>query len=670
VIESRRQARNGEERRRLRWLAVGGALLWLALAGRLVQVQGVQHEEYLARAREQHERRVKLKARRGRILDRRGRELAVDIQAVSFYANPALVDQPEQVARHFASLSRQPVEILERQLRGEGHFVYLARQVEETALPHAESRRFRGVGQHPETRRYYPQGRLAGQLLGYTDIDNRGSEGVEWAFDELLREQDGAALSYVDARGRYVPGLQQQCKTPENGHSVMLTIDAVYQDILEQELDRAIQRSEAESGMGIISDPRTGEILAMANLPLFDPNDPGSAPARWRRNRTVTDPYEPGSTLKAVAAAAVLEEGLGAIDELIFCENGRLELDNGDVIRDPQPHGVLSFCEILEKSSNIGTIKIARRLPRQRFYEHIRRFGFGTRTGIGLPGESPGLLNHVSQWSGRSLETIAIGQEISVTPLQLVQAFSAIASGGTLVVPEIVKEVGRGDDYREESAHPQPVRRVLSPSAAATLRHILTRGVTYGTGKQAQIEGIAVAGKTGTAQRAALDGKGYDSERNIVSFIGFLPADDPELLCLVVVENPQKDKWGGRIAAPAFKRIMERILYLPEGRRMAPSRRHDPGEVARVTIPDLRGLTSRVARFQAGLRGLPVTFSGMGDVVVQQHPLPGTDEVSMLHIFCVLGSAGDAATDVGGIPLRQTRLLQTLNGKRGTLSKL
>ena len=665
----RRYSRPDDRLRRLGWLTAAGGLLWLCLIGRLVQVQGVRHQSYLARAREQHERQVELKAHRGRILDRRGRTLAVDIEAVSFYANPALVKEPLVVARHFATLNGPTAKTLARQLRGDGHFVYLARQLDEVALARAESRSFRGVFRIPETKRYYPQGSLAGQVLGYTNIDNQGSEGLEWAFEELLRESNGTALCQVDARGEAVPGSRQESQKPEDGSSVMLTIDAVYQDILEQELQEAIEDSEAEGGMGIISDPRTGEILAMANLPLYDPNDPGRAEARLRRNRTVTDPYEPGSTFKIMTMAAVLEEGDTRLDEKIDCGQGRLALSNGEVIRDHEAYDTLTVRQVVEHSSNIGIIKLARRLSRNRFYEYIRRFGCAIRTGVGLPGESSGLLEDVEQWSNRSQETIAIGQEISVTALQLVQGVGAIANGGLLMVPRIVKGIAHQDGKFETAPSLPPVRRVVSPSTAATLRQVLAGVVTNGTGKRAWIEGVSVAGKTGTAQRVAANGHGYDPDRNIVSFIGFLPAEDPELLCLVVIETPRKNRWGGHTAAPAFKRIMERILYLPEGRKITHQRRLDADDTRSMVIPDLRGMTGRVARFQAALRGLPVTFAGEGNVVVVQNPPPGANDRDLLQISCVLGDASQlAAVEVGDSLLRQAHLLQTLSRSRRSSS--
>lgn len=626
---------------RLRLAAMAGACVWLCLICRLMQVQAVQHAEYERRARDIHERRVQVKAHRGRILDRRGRLLAADVGAYSYFANPALVEDPAAVARFFAPLGGQPEYALEQQLRGDGRFVYLARQLDDGALARAESQEFAGVHRHPETKRIYPQGRLAGQLLGYTDIDNRGSEGLEWAFEDLLRGHHGAASLAVTARGEQVPLSRQEQRPPEDGNSVILTIDAHYQDILEQEIASAVEESRAEAGTGVIMDPRTGEILAMATVPLYDPNDPGQTEAKYRRNRTVTDAYEPGSTFKMVAFSAALEEGLVRPEESIFCENGRLTVGNGQVIRDHVGYGTLTAAEVLAHSSNIGTIKIARRLTAPKFYEYMRNFGFAVRTNVGLPGEGTGLLREVDHWSARSLETIAIGQEISVTALQLAQAYGAIANGGTLLAPQIVKAVIDRDGRREER-RPQAIRQVISAQTAATMRKLLTGVVDEGTGDKARVDGLAIAGKTGTSQQVAENGTGYDPNELVASFVGFLPADNPRLLCLIAVDNPRLNRWGGSTAAPAFKRVVERILYLPDNSDMVPAPPAPPeGEKRKpvaVQIPDLRGMTDRVARFQADLRGLPVTLTGSGPVVTQQLPLPGsTSEEGELRITCTLG---------------------------------
>ena len=633
---------------RLRWVVGLGILAWLALSARLVQVQIYKHDEYSTRAREQYQRRVELKASRGRVLDRRGNDLAVDIQATSFYAYPEQVESIERVAEQFAALGGGRADAVERQLRGGKPFVYLARQVVDADLDRMGDVGHIGVFQHAETRRQYPLGTLAGQLIGHTNVDNRGSEGIEGAFDSMLRERDGLLLGYVDARGNQVPGRQQQREEPKHGRSMVLTLDAVYQGILEEELQRAIEGSQAEGALGVILDPHNGEILAMANLPLFDPNKAANSSPEIRRNRAITDAYEPGSTFKIIAAAAVLEDGLARLDDRVFCERGELQFANGEIIRDIQPYGDLLFTQVVEKSSNIGLIKFARRLERPRFYEYIRSFGFATRTGIDLPAENSGLLQDVDQWSERSLETIAIGQEIGVTALQMALAYGAIANGGVLMAPRLVSGMVDGDGRFEQRGAPQKVRRVVRREIAAKLSRVLAGVVANGTGSRAQIEGVAVAGKTGTAQRAAADGSGYDPDASIASFAGFLPADDPQYVCVVMVENPQIDGWGGHVAAPAFRRVMERILRLPGG--MLVERAVKPPSAEVLTVPDLRGMTRTVASFQAQMRGLPVVFSGVGEVVVSQSPAPGIARRAE-RINCTLGTREVR----GGWELRQAR---------------
>ena len=641
---------------RLRWVVVLGAIAWLGLSVRLVQIQIFRHEVYSAEALEQYQRRVELKASRGRIVDRRGNNLAVDVQATSFYAHPEQIEDPKRVADHFAPLSGKRAEFIEGQLRGDKPFVYLARQVVDADVGEAS---YAGVFQEPETRRYYPLGPLAGQLIGHTNIDNSGREGIERAFDDILRERNGSVLGYVDARGKQVPGRQQRREEPEHGRDLMLTLDAVYQGILEEELQRAIDNSKAQGALGVIIAPHSGEVLAMANLPLFDPNKASHSSPELRRNRAITDVYEPGSTFKAIAAAAVLEDGLVSLHDRIFCEWGTFRLANGDTIRDVQPYGDLLFTQVLEKSSNIGAIKLAQRLSRPRFYEYIRNFGFAIRTGIDLPAETSGLLQEIDQWSKRSLETIAIGQEIGVTALQLAMAYGAIANGGVLMVPRIVAGTIGPDGKLEDRGGPQPIRRVVSRETAATLSRVLTRVVENGTGQKAHIKGMAVAGKTGTAQRALADGSGYDPNASITSFVGFLPADNPQYACVIMVENPRVNGWGGYVAAPAFRRVMKRIISLPGGLLVEPAAKHPQKEGP--AVPDLRGMPQAVARFQAQMRGLPVVFSGSGTVVLSQSPLPGRAG-RVEQINCTLGDGAthspwkmQQARLVGNIPAQDSR---------------
>ncbi len=645
--------------RRLDTLMWIGAVLWLVLAGRLVQVQALQYSEFASRAKEQHQRTIDLKANRGAIYDRLGRELAVDVNSVSFHADPKLLRDPDVVAGHFASYSSYGGDHLKNQLKSGRRFVYLARQLDDFAASRIRERAFAGVFENLETRRYYPYGPLGGQLVGYTDIDNMGSEGVERSFNNDLSEENGLALCFVDAFGQRVPGLLRERSAPRAGQSVVLTIDAEYQSILEEELIRSVEQAGAESAMGIITEPGTGAVLAMANVPRYDPNHAGGVAATIRRNRVVTDSFEPGSTFKIIATAAVLEDGLGRLDEQIFCEHGELELENGDIIRDHAPYDVLTFAQVIERSSNIGTIKIARRLKRKRFYEFIRNFGFGTRSGIDLPAESAGILQHVGKWSERSLETIAIGQEIGVTALQLAQAFGAVANGGNLMSPQIVRSVRDADGRVIEQFQPRRIRRAISKKTASKVRAMLSAVVSRGTGQRASIDGVLVAGKTGTAQQAAADGAGYDPDRTVASFVGFAPAENPQFLCLIALTNPREESWGGTIAAPVFKKVIERIIYESDNHGL--TAHFDVIQTGGARVPDLRGMRRSVAQYQAGLRETPVIFSGKGELVVRQDPVAGTSLASGETILCRLGSPGAGMALHETIPTRQAALLQSLS---------
>ncbi len=642
---------------RLRVAACFGLLFWAVLAGRLVQVQGVLGPAYAERAHDQYVRRTALEARRGSLLDRRGTEMATDVEARSFYARPDRIEDPQGVAQFFARLSGANATALAKQLRSERPFVYLVRQIEGDRLS-APADSFAGVYSHSATRRFYPLGSLAGQLLGHTDIDNRGREGIERAFDDELREADGAMVSYVDARGLQVPGRVKERELPQDGRSIVVTIDALYQSILEEELARTVGEVDADGAMGVVLDPNSGEILAMANVPLFDPNRVGRSTAALRRNRVIADAYEPGSTFKVIAAAAVLEDRLARVHERVDCQQGVLKLSNGEVIRDIAPHGELSFAEVVENSSNIGLIKFARRLPRARFYQYIRSFGFASRSGVGLPAESSGLLQRADRWSERSLETIAIGQEISVTVLQLAQAYAAIANGGELMVPQIVKGYIGKDGRMLEAGEPAVVRRVISAETAAVMRRILRGVVDRGTGHRAKIAGLSVAGKTGTAQKAAADGSGYDPDASIASFAGFLPAEEPRYVCVVVVDEPRKDRWGGSVAAPAFQRVMERIVHLPGGLLAhAPTAGPVP---ATITVPDLRGMTRAAARLTAQLRGMEAIAEGGGSVVVDQRPAPGQEVLAGVDIRCQMGEDLSYIDSVEALQRRQAHLFEVM----------
>lgn len=635
---------------------------WALVAARLVDVQALRFDQFSERARLQHQRQIQLSARRGPILDRHGREIALDVRSVSFYCRPHLVEDPDGVAAHFARFRGTTVESVRNLVDKRRPFAYLLRQADESQLDAIRDHEFAGVFEQEEVRRLYPYEQLAAQLIGFTGIDNDGREGLELALDYRLAESTGSALTWVDSRGQQLAGRRRAHQPARNGASVQLTIDVVMQRILEEELIRSVSKTGAESAMGIIADPHTGDLLALASVPVFDANHPGDSPAAHRRNRTITDPFEPGSTFKPIALAAVLEEGLTRTTAQVFCEQGAFVLATGDTLRDTSPHGWLTTAQVMARSSNIGMIKLAGELRRADFYDYLRRFGFGTRTAVGLPAESSGLLRHAAEWSDRSLETIAIGQEVSVTALQLVQAFGAIANGGTLMAPRVVDEVHEGSERRVTPV--QKVRRVISNHTASRLQRMLAGVVTEGTGKAAAIDGFTVAGKTGTAQRALIDGAGYAEDEYIASFVGFVPATSPRYLALVVIENPRVGKYGGVVAAPAFRRTMERVLELDGSLEGIAEPIAAAADSVGLQIPDLRGLVVSHARQQAVRRGLAVRFEGAGPLVISQQPPPRSLRPTGV-VVCWLGEADDiAAPALRQAPRRQSVLLQKLARER------
>ncbi len=633
-------------------IGVVGLLFALGIGIRLVVVQYLANDAYTDRAESQHVRDTPVRARRGQILDRNKRVLATTLESQSFFVNHISdADTRRAIAVRFSREAGKSTSRMMQKLDGERSFVWLARKMVDGPdlddLPD-------GVGHVVEMRRSYPMATVASQLIGYTDVDNVGIEGVERSFDPLLRGHTGEISSRVDALGRAIGDFGVVKLMPEDGADLVLTIDADYQSIAEEELEAAVAHFEAESGIAIVSDPATGEILAMANVPLYDPNSFGRFPAGVRRNRAVTDIFEPGSTFKIVAVAGALEEGNLSATDSVFCENGRLEIGGG-VIRDTHPSGWLSVGEVIEESSNVGTIKIARTLGPGGLFRYARLFGFGSVTGAGLPGEVSGTLRHPANWSGRSLETIAIGQEIGSTALQVVSAYAAIANGGYLLAPHIYRYGERGRSRMIE-AGTDTIRRVVSVETAETVRGFLESVVARGTGSRAAVPGYRVAGKTGTAQKAYVDRPGYDPDRYISSFIGFLPVEAPELLCLVVVDSPRKNHLGSRVAAPVFSRIVQRILsrrgtlvrhrarlaavqsevgWTQNHReaRVAPSTESIPyrevdalpieSEAAGLRMPDVMGAPLRRAVSELTRAGFRVKATGTGRVI-RQIPVSGS----------------------------------------------
>jgi cell division protein FtsI (penicillin-binding protein 3) len=538
-----------------------------AVGLRLVHLQIIERAELARRAERQQERLVKLEPKRGTIIDRLGRELAVSLDVESVYGVPTEVDNPRSVARALGRILRENPAELEKRLASDRRFVWLSRKVDPAKAAQVRGLDPRAIGLQTESRRFYPKKTLAGSVLGFTNIDNKGIEGVELWYDAMLRGVDGLVLAEKDARGRTVfPGGHGfQFRQPQPGKDITLTLDEVIQHIAEKELDKGLAEAKARGGVCIVMNPHTGEVLALSvrstlrGRGAFNPNEPKQyQPEEWR-NRAVTDAFEPGSIFKVVTAAAALEEKVIHPQERIDCSAGSIQVADR-IIKDAHKNGVLTFTDVIAESSNVGTIKVAQRLGKARFAKYIDAFGFGKKTGIDLPGEIPGLTRDHRLWSGVSLASMSIGQEIGVTPIQIAAAFSAVANGGTLMKPYLVSEIGDSKDTERVTFGPVIASRAISEETSRKLRQILQKAVESGTGQKAKPASYTAAGKTGTAQKIDQRTGQYSKEDYVSSFVGFTPAGAPKLVIVVMIDSPVGVSWGGSVAAPVFRAVAEQSL--------------------------------------------------------------------------------------------------------------
>jgi cell division protein FtsI (penicillin-binding protein 3) len=554
-----------------------------AIAARLVHLQVDRHEEYRRRADRQQQRVVEVKPPRGTIFDRRGRELAVSVEVDSAYAVPREVEDPEATARVLARIVGGDAQRLARLLGSRREFVWVGRKLDRPVAAEIRRLDLPGIDFLPESKRYYPMRELAAHVLGFVGTDDVGLGGAEAAYDDLVSGRAVRRTVLRDARRGTLLYPHLAFSEAEPGSDLHLTIDASIQHIVERELVRTIERYRARGGMVVVLDPRTGAVLAMASRPTFDPNRFNAVPpSRWR-NRAISDSYEPGSTFKMVTAAAALEANVLDPSDTLDCERGGITLA-GIRIRDHKPFDKLTLEEVIAKSSNVGAIKTGLLAGRERLYRQIVAFGFGRPTGIDLPGEAAGLLYPLRGWQYLTPAYVSFGQGVGVTPLQLTAAFAAVANGGTLVRPHVVRAVGRGADV-EELPRSEARGRALSAATARSLERVLEAVITDGTGKRAAIPGYRVAGKTGTAQKA-IPGRGYSA--HIANFVGFAPARDPAVVCLVAIDEPTTAIGGGVVAAPAFAAIVAQVLvYLGVRPEREPIERW-PGEDPEAGPPSPR----------------------------------------------------------------------------------
>lgn len=544
--------------RRFNIIAVLIIIGFISVITKLAYLQLFQGEALAMKAERQRLQVADIEGDRGVIYDRVMRELAVNLDMPSIFGVPYSIEDPLKVAKRLSTEVDINSKILAKRLDNDRQFTWIRRRMSPEIVKKIEAMNLKGIGFIPETKRFYPKRELIGHILGFTDIDNHGIEGIERYHEESLRGRNGTIILERDARRR--PVLSSTLLDPLKGNDLVLTVDEVIQYIMEKELATAVDEHNASDGVGIVMDPHSGEILAMAVYPRFNPNTPDKYRSEQWRNRAITDVYEPGSTFKLVVASGILEEGLISPNEIVHDGSGSMAYGGG-VIHDPHPTGQpMTFKEVVAHSSNVGTAKIGIKLGKERLYKYAKAFGFGDKTGIDLPGEVRGIVRYPSAWSGRSLVTISIGQEIGITPIQLITAMSAVANGGWLVRPHIVSEIidSHGNVKKIKS---EIVRRAISDSTSRKMVEILKEAVgPDGTGKLAALNGFPVAGKTGTAQKIDPVTGGYSRSRFISSFVGFVPADSPEIAILVIVDEPKGVAWGGSVAAPVFKRVAEQTL--------------------------------------------------------------------------------------------------------------
>jgi cell division protein FtsI (penicillin-binding protein 3) len=644
-----------ERRVRLRLMLVAFSVcLWaVVMLLRLAQLQVFGRESFARQAARQSERTINLDPRRGPILDRNGKQLAVSVDADSIYAVPQEVRNPARTAAALGralSLDAAARKELTAQLQRNRAFVWVRRKVDPARARAVRDLQLEGIGFLTENRRYYPRRELASQVLGYVGLDNTGMSGIEYAFEDLIRGRAAKVTVHIDARRRPLGSIE---RPSTDGHTVVLTLDERIQYLAEREVEKAVAETGALSGLAVVMVPRTGELLALAHRPTFNPNRFGAYPSSRWRNRAVTDVIEPGSVFKIFTAAAALQEKVVDPDEVIDCGGGGIEVA-GTRISDHHVYDQLTFRGVIAKSSNVGAIRVAQRVGRENFNRYLREFGFGAPTGVDLPGESAGLLRPTSRWSALSLPSMSFGQEIGVTALQMAAAVGAVANGGYLMKPMIVRQVEDSQGRVVRVTRPMAVRHVLETSTVDTLTDLLKGVVREGTGRRAAVPGYVVAGKTGTAQKVDAFGR-YSMVEHVASFVGFAPASQPALVVLVSLDTPRGERnEAGDVAAPLFSRIAEgalRHLAVPpdDAERTLRMAAYHPAVAAplvwrgqaapavtaaalpatapaggRTVMPDLRGRSAREAAIEAARRGLIVELRGSGQVFAQR-PEPGTE---------------------------------------------
>ncbi len=548
-------------------------LLWfVAICGRLVYLQIFSYGKFVKQAGHQQQRAIPLAAKRGIIYDRAGRELAMSVMVDSAFAVPSEVKDLPTAISLITRITGDDYNVVLADCRAHKTFCWVARKADDQTIQRISSLRLQGIHLQKEPKRFYPARDLAAQVLGSVGMEDSGQSGIEHEYDDQLRGRAGKMFISVDARKRWFSDVETQ---PDPGDNVVLTIDKNIQYIAEKELEQAIHDTQAIAGTVIVENPHTGEILALANRPTFNPNLRKQITPGALTNRAVSYVYEPGSAFKVVTLSAALEEKLTTPDELIDCQMGSI-VYNRMRIRDSKAHGVLPVWGVLAESSNVGTIKIALRLGEERYYKYIRAFGLGQQTGIELPGETRGITKPPSRWSKVSIAAISIGQEVGVSPIQLAAVISTFANDGVYVAPRIVAgTLPLQGGVQTVAFHPAEGRRVVSSYTAAEMRSMMQKVVLEGTARRASLDGYTVGGKTGTGQKIDPATGAYSKTKYNATFAGFAPLNNPQVVVAVILDSPIGLHQGGQVSAPVFRRVTQQVLeylHVPHDLPLAPER--------------------------------------------------------------------------------------------------
>ena len=533
-------------------------ICFVILITRLLYLQVIKHVYYSDIARDNRTVVITLPPKRGLILDRNLRELVINVPKHSLYAVPRYINEKDSTAKYLAKVLNKDKDEILNKISNDKMFVWISRKLPDDVVQEIKAQGLVGIDFVVENERSYPDNFLAAHVLGFVDIDNNGLEGIERYYDKKLRGTDGYRVVTVDAKRRQVSSSDDHFLPPRDGYNIILTIDEAIQHIAEKALLKGVEKYHPKSASVVVMDPSNGDVLALCNWPSYNLNDSVNSSLDARRNRTMTDVIEPGSSFKIVTACAAIEDEVIGLDDEFYCENGSYNIA-GRVLHDHKPYGTLKFKNIIEVSSNIGTVKVAQKLGNGRLYKYIRLFGFGQKTGIDLPGEVEGIARDISKWTKGSIAAVPIGQEVAVTAIQLAAAISCIANDGVRVKPRVTKKMIDNNGALIKGIEPKLVKRVLSKENCLKIKDVLRMVVESGTGKRASVAGYSVAGKTGTAQRLENDGSYSHNKFNSI-FIGFAPVDNPRLAIAVVFVEPHPYYYGGTVAAPVFSDIAGKAL--------------------------------------------------------------------------------------------------------------